>query len=290
MAGTGQLSEDGLWEWQGKGWGHVSELAVPCPECSAITQLRSDSKSLRCSNRHEFDFVACSTCRGSTHRAKEHRSYAVRCPYCGASEAMPSICRAWDWAANQAARGAWPPGRVDSGRRSLTGLTLSASSGTQLRIGVTYNVDFTETHIRIASESQAEEIGYDVVRAMEITDGPTRSDSERNRDIAGGAATFGLIGALAGAATPTFSPAVLRIVTSTSEYMLIAGQYNSLALRSLLTPAEARIRQAQTPGFAPAAASSGVADELTKLAQLRDSGVLSDAEFAAAKARLLGIA
>jgi hypothetical protein len=37
-----------------------------------------------------------------------------------------------------------------------------------------------------------------------------------------------------------------------------------------------------TPG------TSSVADELTKLAQLRDTGVLSDDEFAAQKAKLLG--
>jgi hypothetical protein len=35
------------------------------------------------------------------------------------------------------------------------------------------------------------------------------------------------------------------------------------------------------------AGSSGAADELTKLAALRDSGALTDAEFAAQKAKLL---
>jgi hypothetical protein len=37
-----------------------------------------------------------------------------------------------------------------------------------------------------------------------------------------------------------------------------------------------------------AGSSSGSADELTKLAALRDQGVLTDAEFAAQKAKLLG--
>jgi hypothetical protein len=39
---------------------------------------------------------------------------------------------------------------------------------------------------------------------------------------------------------------------------------------------------------APQTASNSVADELAKLAQLRDSGVLTDAEFAQQKAKLLG--
>ena len=40
--------------------------------------------------------------------------------------------------------------------------------------------------------------------------------------------------------------------------------------------------------YAPAAASSSSADELLKLAQLRDQGILSPAEFEAAKAKALG--
>jgi len=47
----------------------------------------------------------------------------------------------------------------------------------------------------------------------------------------------------------------------------------------------AHLRVASKGG--PAAAIS-VADELAKLAQLRDSGVLTEAEFATQKAKLLG--
>ncbi len=39
---------------------------------------------------------------------------------------------------------------------------------------------------------------------------------------------------------------------------------------------------------APAASSGSLADELRKLAELREAGVLSDGEFEAQKARLLG--
>ncbi|RPF30918.1 SHOCT domain-containing protein [Streptomyces sp. TLI_185] len=54
--------------------------------------------------------------------------------------------------------------------------------------------------------------------------------------------------------------------------------------------------QAQQASAAPAApaaapqpsAGSALLDELTRLGELRDQGVLTDAEFAAAKARLLG--
>jgi hypothetical protein len=40
---------------------------------------------------------------------------------------------------------------------------------------------------------------------------------------------------------------------------------------------------------APAAGPSNIADEIQRLAGLKDQGILSDEEFAAAKAKLLGI-
>ena len=59
----------------------------------------------------------------------------------------------------------------------------------------------------------------------------------------------------------------------------------------VLTPGQPRIRREQAapqpPPVSPVSASS-IADELTKLAKLGDDGVLDDAEFASAKARLLG--
>jgi hypothetical protein len=45
---------------------------------------------------------------------------------------------------------------------------------------------------------------------------------------------------------------------------------------------------APPPAAAPAPASADISGELQKLAALKDSGVLTDAEFAAAKAKLLG--
>ncbi len=60
-----------------------------------------------------------------------------------------------------------------------------------------------------------------------------------------------------------------------------AEQVKNLLLQLMSGPAP----HAAPPAPAP---SSSVADELRKLAELRDAGVLSDAEFAAQKARLLG--
>jgi hypothetical protein len=67
-------------------------------------------------------------------------------------------------------------------------------------------------------------------------------------------------------------------------YLIVRGkdmssrEYNR-ALR------HSRVSEAQPPGAGRSTASS--ADELTKLATLRDQGVLTDAEFATQKAKLL---
>ncbi len=55
-----------------------------------------------------------------------------------------------------------------------------------------------------------------------------------------------------------------------------------------ITAAGSRAQPAPAPNIAPTVGSTSVADELTKLSDLRAAGVLSDDEFAAQKQRLLG--
>jgi hypothetical protein len=52
--------------------------------------------------------------------------------------------------------------------------------------------------------------------------------------------------------------------------------------------AQAAIAPAAPPAAAPAAGGSDLLAQLTQLQGLKDAGVLNDAEFAAAKAKLLG--
>lgn len=52
---------------------------------------------------------------------------------------------------------------------------------------------------------------------------------------------------------------------------------------------DAAIAQQHTPQASSAAAPASIADELAKLAALRDQGVITAADFEAAKAKLLGL-
>jgi hypothetical protein len=69
-------------------------------------------------------------------------------------------------------------------------------------------------------------------------------------------------------------------------YLIVRG--NSMQERSLKRAAD---QEAQFRGYVQTVAASGggggAADELAKLADLRDKGVISDAEFQAAKAKAL---
>ena len=69
-------------------------------------------------------------------------------------------------------------------------------------------------------------------------------------------------------------------------YLIVRG--NSMQERALQDAAN---RESQFRGYVQSVAGSsggGAADELAKLADLRDKGVISDAEFQAAKAKALG--
>jgi hypothetical protein len=49
------------------------------------------------------------------------------------------------------------------------------------------------------------------------------------------------------------------------------------------------VQQAAPPPATPAPAGDDMVDQLARLGQLHDSGVLSDEEFAASKAKILGV-
>lgn len=74
-----------------------------------------------------------------------------------------------------------------------------------------------------------------------------------------------------------------------SDYMKWAAHLQELRARiSASKQAPAPVAPTRAPAPASTSAPGNLADDLAKLATLRESGVLTDEEFAAAKARLLG--
>jgi len=175
----------------------------------------------------------------------------------------------------------------------LRDFTLRAAAGTRIPIGSSCVIDFSADGTRITSSGVEEFVPYADITALQIRGSTTHS----NAGVFGGG--FGVAGAAEGmlaasvinsltSKTTTYS--LVRIAARAAEYVFVSHVVDSGSLDMMLTPVQFRIRQAQAAASSPPAAASSVADELAKLAQLRDAGVLSDAEFSAAKARLLGIA
>jgi hypothetical protein len=82
----------------------------------------------------------------------------------------------------------------------------------------------------------------------------------------------------------------LTIVTPTQTHSLMWDQPTATALKSMnaIVAAGKSVLAAEQSGAKVEGAGTSVADELVKLKSLMDSGILSQAEFDSAKAKLLG--
>jgi len=78
---------------------------------------------------------------------------------------------------------------------------------------------------------------------------------------------------------------VFAAASDENTFMYSSASDNKL-IEEIKAYIEERIRELKTPGAT--STTSSVADELAKLAGLRDQGILTDEEFAKAKQRLLG--
>jgi hypothetical protein len=297
---VGRVSDDGLWQWNGKKWAHVVEVAIKCGQCESVFAVKEREKDFTCPSGHRHAFVACERCRAPFQLARSARM-PVRCPHCGGNCSNVVPVAAWAWAGDQYARGLWPPGAsgdVDPDRRIIRGFTLEAAGGTRIPIGSGCQIDFAREAITIkAGYGVAEQVSYAQVHALQVTGSTTRTGGGAIgggfgvEGMAEGMMVAGVINALT---SRTSTYCVIRLATNSAEYVFASYDQDSSVVQMLLTPVQLRIRQgqaaAQPPPVSsgPPASSSSIADELTKLARLRDDGVLNDAEFASAKARLLG--
>ena len=178
----------------------------------------------------------------------------------------------------------------------LKNFALAAAGGTGIRIGSRCWIEFfTDKVVIDCFGSDVEDVPYHTIEELQVSGSTIRS----NAGVFGGG--FGIIGAVEGVlaatvinrlTTRTRQYAVLRIVTNSAEYVFASNADDGSALALALTSVQVAIRKARqangTTPSAPRPSPVSVADELAKLAHLRDAGILTDDEFANAKARLLG--
>lgn len=276
-----------LWRWDGKEWVRARRVSVECVECGANAALASNKSEFRCPRGHEHDINECASC-GSVYASWLSnpgqgergglRSWmqATPCPQCGSDNSIAASV--WQLVAQGG----------DRARRVLDNFTLDAAGGTSIPTAEPCLIDFSSSELTIHAPGAEETVPYSDVTALQVSG----STTETSAGLWGGG--FGVVGAAEGILaaavinslthrTKVFT--VLRIVTRSAEYVFSSTKADSSRLQMELTPVQVRIRSAQTAGLPPTRTS--VADELVKLAKLRDDGALTDAEFARAKARLL---
>lgn len=168
-----------------------------------------------------------------------------------------------------------------------------------------YGYDFTEGQsLAFAKDSEAfwvrshsptlvERLSFESILAAEVG-GPGEVQSSGGF-IGGGFGVEGFLIGAAGAAvlnkltTRSSVQTVLRVTTEQGELTLFTDQITPESLDHWLAPVRHAIatRTARTDNLEQPTAVPSVADELSKLAGMRETGLLTDEEFAAAKARLL---
>ena len=155
--------------------------------------------------------------------------------------------------------------------------------------GSEYMLFFDHEEIAIHGETGYVLIPYSEITQIEFA-GP--GETSTNAGVIGGG--FGLLGAVAGMA---LSSAVNAVTSQTRIDTILTWRTASSEVilhTSSATPDQLRIELSKQLGLIEqrgrgqaAASRDGLAAELQQLADLRSSGVLSDEEFTAAKARLL---
>ena len=163
--------------------------------------------------------------------------------------------------------------------------------GLPLQPGQTCDLIFDDVGLLIArGNANVKRTAYTDIRAMNISG---RGELQRGGGFIGGG--FGLEGAVTGiaiatllnaATTKTSMETVLQIEAVDGEGFFHYGKTTPAGLRIQLSPVFGRLgREPELP--AAAHASSGMADEIRKLADLRNEGLLTDEEFEIGKRRLL---
>jgi hypothetical protein len=279
-----QSSDDGLWEWDEERWVRKRRIGLQCDRCGTEAWVKPGENEFECPEGHVQDAVRCLSCENYYQQGWAEGDggsffLLVACPRCDSTGAI-SVPVA-----------EWVAGKDE--RRVISDFTLAASGGTSIPDDSPCIIGFSTSGLVIDAPNRQDRLTYEEIQAVQVSGSTTTTSA----GVWGGG--FGLEGAAEGMLVAsvinavtrrTKRYAVLRIAASSAEYVFVSHSVDSNALQMTLTPVVFRIRQAQAspPTTAAPAASGRVADELRKLAKLRDEAVLNDAEFAAAKARLLG--
>ena len=272
-------------------------VTVPCAACRAMSRYPASSAGLPCSAcGAALVFRRCATCGSVCQIPTKGPRAGWRCEFCGKQTKSGSVipdATASDRRDELTQRGLIdaPSDVVFVGGFEVVG----GSGGIDLRPGVMVSLwtPPDALHIRIEiGVPKVITVPYDQIAALEISG----TVSKTGGGFIGGG--FGLVAAVEGMVVSSFLNALtsgiavdtrMRVATNDGELLLRHDAIPHEAVRAVLSPLWTRFEAAQRAGTAasPQPDESAVA-LLAQLGQLHDAGVLTDEEFVAKKADLLG--
>lgn len=182
--------------------------------------------------------------------------------------------------------------RVAGALGLMPGSLFLGGHGVALNPGLAFDLLFDQDGLVVAKDfAPMVQIPYREIERLDISG---RGEVKSGGGFIGGG--FGLEGAVTGiaiaallnaATTSSRMETVLQLEASNAEAFFHYGRATPERLRIELSAVFGRIRR-QTAPPTQKESEVGIADQLSKLADLRREGMLSDEEFDAAKRRLIG--
>lgn len=277
-----------------------ASVVLGCPKCNVVSHVAPDATNWQCVCGARYDLALCPKCARGIHFPESLRGRKLKCPFCKGTFRNPAAMKAEDMAVDLRRHGVRADQAPDPDTRIMTDLSLVDAGGSAIVKGSICTVACYADGIAVMPVGmlQGEEFWpYAKVTSLQVG-GP--GAIRRNAGMWG----FGIGGIAAATAinrltTKTTINTLVHLTTHTTEYVFLSHKYGVQPLQTSLTPVFTRMRLASTaspppappsvtPGAPALPGTASIADELAKLAQLRDIGVLSDEEFQSAKARLLG--
>lgn len=300
------LSDDGNWWWDGSQWIAIS-VAIICAGCGAGQALLAADFGYTCSACFaSYVLRACPKCSNPTYIGMVvARQPWVICKACGSTNTWAKWDKGLVTAGQMAAKTKVPPEAVgDADRRIIGGVIIAATGFPPLAQGVGCRLDFNGDQISVfalvegGSYQRAAALSYSDARLLRIAGRGALTSTKGGGWMGGG---FGVKGMVEGALLATALNAATRKTTASietfvhfnagsRELMMLNTEVRPEVLQVNLAPIFARLDAAHAGISVPAAQQDGLGlADLEKLAELRDKGIVTQAEFEAKKKQILDL-
>jgi hypothetical protein len=275
-----------------------TEVKLSCAKCQAKTTLRSEMTELTCPSCGAwYRFRHCDRC-GAVNQVGSGaaRGGSWRCLFCRQQNSIPMF---GEWPESTAAenfRELARRGLLDwhADTRLVGGFTLVGGTGLSIKGGTVCSVVTFPDAVRVVAEVGDEAqmvIPYEKLTDVELGGGATTTGGGfvGGGFGLGGAAEGMLIASALNAATrKTTVNTGMHIGSTDAEVLLHHGELTPAAIRQQMSPLFTRLeaaRRAREVGPSPQQEAEDPITQLERLARLRESGILSEEEFQAARAR-----